>query len=74
MNIDVAVEMGISIDKEEKDKWPKELQEYYESKCSEVKKNAKKLRLKEKIRSLEEEISTSNRGNTLMYIRLLKTW
>lgn len=46
VNIDVAVEMGIEINKEVRDKWPEELQVYYESKCSEAKKNAVKLKLK----------------------------
>ncbi|PWA87079.1 tetratricopeptide repeat (TPR)-like superfamily protein [Artemisia annua] len=61
VNIDVAIEMGIEIDKEVRDKWPEELQVYYESKCSEAKKNAVKLKLKEKIRCLEEDISTVHR-------------
>lgn len=64
VNIDVAVEMGVNIDKEIRDKWPKELQEYYEKRCSEVKKNASKLKLKEKIDSLEVEICKSNSGIT----------
>ncbi|PWA87994.1 hypothetical protein CTI12_AA124890 [Artemisia annua] len=62
VNIDVACEMGIPIGEEESKKWPEELQRYYEEKCVAMQKNEKKVLLQNKIKMLEKEIVTSNRG------------
>ncbi|GKA84722.1 hypothetical protein Tco_0806376 [Tanacetum coccineum] len=58
VNINVAYDMGIYIDEEEKKKWPKELQKY---KCNVMENNERKEKLKAKIKSLEKEIMTSNK-------------
>ncbi|PWA90162.1 Phytosulfokine [Artemisia annua] len=62
INIDVACEMGIDISNEERSKWPKELQEYYEQKCLVMGKNEKFEKLKKIVDELNNEITSRSKS------------
>ncbi|GJR88120.1 RNA-directed DNA polymerase, eukaryota, reverse transcriptase zinc-binding domain protein [Tanacetum coccineum] len=62
INIDVACDMGIPISEEESREWPHDLQDYYNNKCENMKKSEKREMIKNKIKILEGDISTSRRS------------
>ena len=62
IKIDVSCEMGIDISSEERDKWPKDLQDYYEQKCSFMGKMEKIEKLKKKIIKLSNDINSRSKS------------
>ncbi|PWA45851.1 hypothetical protein CTI12_AA506000 [Artemisia annua] len=60
--VDVACDLGLDIPVEERKKWNRELQEYYVTKCKELEKSNRRSQLLDRIKSLEKEIVSSNRG------------
>ena len=54
--------MGIDISSEERDKWLKDLQDYYEQKCSFMGKMEKIEKLKKKIIELSNDISSRSKS------------
>ncbi|PWA54238.1 RNA-directed DNA polymerase, eukaryota, Reverse transcriptase zinc-binding domain protein [Artemisia annua] len=60
--IDVACDLGLDIPEEERKKWTRELQEYYVTKRKDLEKSKRRSQLLDRIKSLEKEIGSSNRG------------